>query len=152
MFSPLFIKPDLSPQERQRPLKERWSLVQTGIPCHDIKIRGPHLYVKGKLFCHFNESQVMYSSGPSGLLPIPGSLPQPALSTKDNTTMPPNENESLSPVPTNSIAVCPSHQLKPPQIRIHLVLHQLQCVTYLSTIPISKSFTIACIRQSCYTF
>ena len=105
---PLFIKPDLSPQERQRDsilLKERWSLVQTGIPRHDIKIRGPCLYVKGKLFCHFSESQVIYSSGPSELLPIPASLPQLALSTKDNTSMPPNENESLSPVPVISIAV-----------------------------------------------
>ena len=151
MFSPIFIKPDLSPQERQRPLKERWSLVQTGIPCHDIKIRGPHLYVKGKLFCHFNESQVIYSSGPSELLPIPASLPQPALSTK---IIPQchlmKMNHSL--LFLQILLQCPSHQLKPPQIRIHLVLHQLQCVTYLSTIPISKSFTIACIRQSCYTF
>ena len=108
---PLFIKPDLSPQEKQRDsilLKERWSLVQTGILRHDIKTRGPRLYVKGKLFCHFSESQVIYSSGPSELLPIPASLPQSALSAKDNTSMPPNENESLSPVPVNSIAVSKS--------------------------------------------
>lgn len=104
---PHFIKPDLTPQERQRDsilLRERWSLIQAGIPRHDIKIRDSRLYVKKKLHCHVNKTQLMYSSGPSELLSPSANLPQSALSAPDSVSIPHHVNESISIVPSNSIA------------------------------------------------
>ena len=49
---PTFIKPDLNLEERKVEsmlLKERWSLIQSGVPRSDIKIRDLHLFVKNKL-------------------------------------------------------------------------------------------------------
>ena len=49
---PYRIKPDMSPEERLRDsalLKERWSLIQSGVSRVDIRIRKSHLYVKNKL-------------------------------------------------------------------------------------------------------
>ena len=46
------IKPDMSPLERKCEsllLKERWSLIQSGIPRPAIRIRGSHLLVRNKL-------------------------------------------------------------------------------------------------------
>ena len=50
--STVSIKPDMSKMERKREsllLKERWSLIQSGVPRMDIKIRGSRLLVKNKL-------------------------------------------------------------------------------------------------------
>ena len=49
---PTFIKPDLNLEERKVEsmlLKERWSLIQSGVPRSDIKIRDLRLFVKNKL-------------------------------------------------------------------------------------------------------
>ena len=65
---PLVIKPDLTPWERQRDsllLKARWKLIQDGMPRSNIKIQDTWLYVKRKLFYHFSNSQILYSSGTS---------------------------------------------------------------------------------------
>ena len=44
--------PDMSPTERRSEsilLKERWCLIQSGVPCEVIKIRGSRLLVRNKL-------------------------------------------------------------------------------------------------------
>ena len=51
LTSPVSIKPDMLPEERRRKsalLKERWSLIQSGIPQGATKIRGSHLYVHNR--------------------------------------------------------------------------------------------------------
>ena len=50
--SPIFIKPDMSPTEKKSEsmlLKERWSLIQSGVRRDVIKIRGSRLFVSNKL-------------------------------------------------------------------------------------------------------
>ena len=50
--APIIVKPDMSPQERKNEyilLKERWSLIQSGVTRKDIKIRGHRLLVRNKL-------------------------------------------------------------------------------------------------------
>ena len=45
------IKPDMTPDEKQKEallLKERWSLLQSGVNKADVKIRSGSIYVKGK--------------------------------------------------------------------------------------------------------
>ena len=47
----IIIKPDMTPEERQVDLlllKERWSLIQSGIDKSDIKLKSGSLFVKGK--------------------------------------------------------------------------------------------------------
>ena len=49
---PVMIKPDMSPEERTKEsllLKERWSLIQAGVPRNIIKIRNCRLFVNNKL-------------------------------------------------------------------------------------------------------
>lgn len=51
--STVVIKPDMSPQERKCEsvlLKERWQLIQSGVPREVIKIRGSRLHVRNKLY------------------------------------------------------------------------------------------------------
>ena len=65
---PIRIKPDMSPEERLRdsiPLKERWSLIQSGIPKNDIRIRKSHLYVKNKLHGQYKNSMFVHSISPT---------------------------------------------------------------------------------------
>ena len=48
----VIIKPDMSPSERKREsilLKERWSLIQSGVPRKAIRIQGSRLLVRNKL-------------------------------------------------------------------------------------------------------
>ena len=48
----VIIKPDVSPSERKREsilLKERWSLIQSGVPRKAIRIQGSRLLVRNKL-------------------------------------------------------------------------------------------------------
>ena len=56
---PLIIKPDLTQEERlceSTLMKERWRLIQSGVARGDIKVRGPRLYVRGKVHCHYTNS------------------------------------------------------------------------------------------------
>ena len=62
---PIVIKPDLTPEERQRDsilLKERWTLIQSGVPRNSIKIRDSRLFVKNKLFGYVDHSKFQFSS------------------------------------------------------------------------------------------
>jgi len=55
--APIYIKPDLSPQERQRErllLKERRCLIEKGSERRYIKIRNDSLYLNNKLHCKVN--------------------------------------------------------------------------------------------------
>ena len=69
---PIVIKPDLTPEERQRDsilLKERWTLIQSGVPRNSIRIRDSRLFVKNKLFGHVDHSKFQFSSdNPSSAL------------------------------------------------------------------------------------
>ena len=52
LFHPYSIKPDMSPDQRLNEsilLKERWSLIQSGVSRSHIRIRGNSIYVLGKL-------------------------------------------------------------------------------------------------------
>ena len=52
--APIYIKPDLTPQERQKErllLKERRSLIDNGTERRYIKIRNDSLYLNNKLHC-----------------------------------------------------------------------------------------------------
>lgn len=52
LTGPIFIKPDLTREERNIEkllLKERWTLIQSGISRRDIRIRQSALFVKGEL-------------------------------------------------------------------------------------------------------
>ena len=65
---PIRIKPDMSPEERLRDsalLKERWSLIQSGVSRNDIKIRKAHLYVKNKIYGQYKNSKFVHSISPT---------------------------------------------------------------------------------------
>ena len=68
---PINIKPDMFPEERLRDsilLKERWSLIQSGISRSDIKIRKSHLYVKNKPYGQYQNSVFVHSVPPASSL------------------------------------------------------------------------------------
>ena len=53
------IKPDMTPDEKQKEallLKERWSLLQSGVNKADVKIRSGSIYVKGKKHGYISNS------------------------------------------------------------------------------------------------
>ena len=65
LSSPIFIKPDMTAEERHREsvlLKEKWKLIQSGIPKNVIKIQGSRLYVRKKLYGQFENSTFVLSS------------------------------------------------------------------------------------------
>jgi len=110
---PLVVKPDLSPEERRRDsvlLKERWSLIQSGIPRSDIKIRESRLYVRKKLFGYYDKSEFQYSSSATKSLPESTDLSHSDVQTpRDNT---PLSHNAPPFVPENSIVESQS----PPEI------------------------------------
>ena len=62
---PVLIKPDMYPEEREKEstlLRERWSLIQSGVPRETIKIRDCRLYVKNKLHGQVTKSGFQLSS------------------------------------------------------------------------------------------
>ena len=73
LSSPTIIKPDMTAEERHREsvlLKERWNLIQSGIPKNVIKIQGSHLYVRKRLHGQYINSTFVSSttSQPSPVL------------------------------------------------------------------------------------
>ena len=91
--SPVVIKPDMSPNERKCEsilLTERWTLIQSGVPCEFIKIRGSRLLFRNKLygqvsrsgsdllFSRHNFSSVVNNSAVQSSSPI---VPNPSLAT-----------------------------------------------------------------------
>jgi hypothetical protein len=90
---PVIIKPDMSPHERKIEsllLKERWSLMQSGVPRESIKIRGHRLLIRNKLhgqvtmsgsdisFCRHTSCSVAENSSDHNAQPI---VSAPPLST-----------------------------------------------------------------------
>ena len=71
---PYYIKPDMSPEElatERLLLKERWSLIQSGVEKKDIKINKDSLYIKHQLHATVKDSQLVLlheTSPPSHLL------------------------------------------------------------------------------------
>ena len=91
--SPVVIKPDMSPNERKCEsilLTERWTLIQSSVPCEFIKIRGSRLLFRNKLygqvsrsgsdllFSRHNFSSVVNNSAVQSSSPI---VPNPSLAT-----------------------------------------------------------------------
>ena len=73
LSSPTIIKPDMTAEGRHREsvlLKERWNLIQSGIPKNVIKIQGPHLYVRKRLHGQYKNSTFV-SSTTSQPSPVP---------------------------------------------------------------------------------
>ena len=95
---PLNIKPDLTKEERlceSSLMKERWRLIQSGVSRGDIKVRGPHLYVRGKVHGHYRNSVFQYVSTQS----TPPNVTQPLISS-DNASSPEGDPHSQSIVPS----------------------------------------------------
>ena len=72
----IIIKPDMSPDERTKEtllLKERWSLIQSGIDKSDIKIKSSSIYIKGKKHGYVSHSVFTpvstHPSSPSSQIP-----------------------------------------------------------------------------------
>jgi len=143
---PLVVKPDLSPEERRRDsvlLKERWSLIQSGIPRSDIKIRESRLYVRKKLFGYYDKSEFQYSSSASKSLPESTDLSQSDVQTpRDNT---PLSHNAPPFVPENSIVESQS----PPNISPTVLTTDHTCslaqpnVMHTSTQPQSPSHSLS---------
>ena len=60
--APLRIEPDLSPQDRRIKaalMKEKWTLLQSGMNRKDVKVRGPRLLVRNKAYPHFRSGAVV---------------------------------------------------------------------------------------------
>ena len=71
---PVFIKPDLSPDQRRREsilLKERWSLIESGVSRSRIKIRNSKLYLDKAVF-GFLTSDNVFHRAPSQSQGSPG--------------------------------------------------------------------------------
>lgn len=105
---PVFIKPDLSPEERQRDsilLKERWALIQSGVLRRDIKIRDFRLYVKNILYGYANKSEFQHSPDyPTTIYPSQASNPV-------NGNVSCNANKLPTIVPSGSVAMSQSPTL-----------------------------------------
>ena len=103
---PLAIKPELSPEEDSVLLKERWRLIQSGIPRSEIKIWDSRLYVK-KVFGYFDKSELQYCSSPPQSYPTSTDHFQSDVQTiRENTPLSPNAPPF---VPDNSTIVSQSH-------------------------------------------
>ena len=108
---PIFIKHDMSPEERHREsilLKERWNLIQTGIPKSSIRIQGSRLFVRNVLYGHYrnsnfvpestsvpetsstlcpnNKSPPTSSTFPTACPPAASDVPNPSVQTTSQTT------------------------------------------------------------------
>ena len=128
---PLVNKPDLTAWERQRDsllLKARWKLFQDGIPCSDIKIQDTRLYVKRKLFYHFSNSQISYSSGtsqvPASIAPLHSSTIAGDNATKsDSPVIHTNSNvvfmspATIHPIAQNTTSISSHVQAHLPHFR-----------------------------------
>ena len=60
--APLHVEPDLSPQDRRIKaalMKERWTLLQSGMDRKDIRVRGSRLLVRNKVYAQFRAGAVV---------------------------------------------------------------------------------------------
>ena len=100
---PFRIKPDMSPEERLRDsalLKERWSLIQSGVSRVDIRIRKSHLYVKNKLYGQYKNSKFVRSVSPTPSSAGISSDHSSIVPSGDSDTVCQSLSSPSSPVPT----------------------------------------------------
>ena len=92
MPAPVRIKPDMSKEERHREsilLKERWSLIESGVPRESIKIRNNLcIYVNNKI-------HVKWDSNISSLKRF--TIPSPPMTNSCNANVQDSSNETSSP-------------------------------------------------------
>ena len=116
LSSPFNVKPDMTVEERVREsilLKERWNLIQSGIPKNVIKIQGSRLYVRSALYGQFKDSKFVPSS--TSLASHEHSSSNQSQSVSNSCTTPistpssnvsnPNSNVQLSSPPS----IVPTH-------------------------------------------
>ena len=101
--SPIRIKPDMSPEERQREsslLRERWRLIQSGVLRNVIKIRGSHLYVNNKVFGEYNSATCSFEQHSSSIVLNPSSIQSSNIQPTDMSPSPclSVSQQPLSPV------------------------------------------------------
>ena len=80
--SGILIKRDLSPIERRSEsilLNEHWQLLQSGVDCKSIKIRGANIIVSGKLFARVTNGTLLKETTPSTDQPTLVPQTQPSL-------------------------------------------------------------------------
>ena len=68
----IIIKPDMSPEEKQKEailLKERWSLMQSGVNKIDTKIRSGSIFVKGKKHGYVSNSVLVHADPSPAVVP-----------------------------------------------------------------------------------
>ena len=117
---PVIIKPDMSPHERKIEsllLKERWSLMQSGVPRESIKIRGHRLLIRNKLhgqvtmsgsdisFCRHTSCSFAENSSDHNAQPI---VSAPPLSTASQSQSHPHTSVVTLPATLNDIG-CPAN-------------------------------------------
>ena len=71
LHQPYFIKPDMSREQRKQEtvlIRERWNLIQSGIPRNEVKFRNARLYVKNKLHGSVVDSSFVLASDHGFLL------------------------------------------------------------------------------------
>ena len=87
-------------------LKQRWPLIQSGTDCHAIRIRGPRLYYKSRLYVQVIDSKFVTHSGRSDYFPHP-------LNTLLITQLShPTLLVSLSVMPFNSVPVANANPIE----------------------------------------
>ena len=126
--TPVVIKPDMSLKERKSEsmlLKERWSLIQSGVPREVIKICGSRLLVRNKLhgqvtmsgsdlsFCRHNSCSDVNNSSSLPIVSTPSLTTQ--LSQSQTLPVPPNINGCSSTSQDPSPAHPPLISSPPPQ-------------------------------------
>ena len=73
--SPIHIKADMSPEERQSSLlRERWRLIQSGVLQSAIKVGGSYLYVNHKVYGEYNSTTCSFEQHSSSIVLIPNSI------------------------------------------------------------------------------
>ena len=103
--TPVFIKPDMSPTERRCEsilLKERWSLIQSGVPREVIKFRGSRLLVRNKLHGRVISAGSDFSFSCHNSVSNPFSSALPTVIAPSHTTSQPCQSQTVtSPVALN---------------------------------------------------
>ena len=160
---PINIKPDMFPEERLRDsilLKERWSLVQSGISRNDIKIRKSHLYVKNKLYGQYQNSVFVHSVPPASSLAgishdqasiVPLSDSHSVCQSQSTSTYPPvSSNLSNSTIQPASPIQGISHDQASivPLSDSHSVCQSQSTSTYLTPSPVSSNLSNSTIQPA----
>ena len=98
----------MSPEERHREsilLKERWNLIQTGIPKSSIRIQGPRLFVRNVLYGHYRNST---------FVPESTSVPETSSTLCPNNKSPPTSSTFPTACPPATYDVPNPSVYRPP--------------------------------------